>query len=159
MFNQAENEDNLELDNLENAALNNLAEAFENVNINMAQPNYQLLKLYVDTIAYYDGSPYTLNIFIESCENLIATFSQPGNDQLNQYILRAILSKLQGRALTLVGSRSLADWDSIKNALSLTFGDQRNIDCLVQDLIVLTPNKNETPYNFGMRCQDVRSLI
>ncbi len=125
----------------------------------MAQPNYQLLKLYVDTIAYYDGSPYTLNIFIESCENLIAEFSRPNDNQLNQYILRAILSKLQGRALTLVGSRSLADWDSIKNALNLTFGDQRNIDCLVQDLIVLTPNKNETPYNFGMRCQDVRSLI
>lgn len=124
----------------------------------MAQ--YQLLKLNVDTIPHYDGNPHTLGIFIDSCESLINNFQDRTNTQLNTYLLRAIIGKLTGRALTLVGSRiELRSWASIKDTLQLCFGDQRNLDCLIQDLITLCPHRNEAPYNFGMRCQDARSLI
>lgn len=121
---------------------------------------YQLLRLYIDNIPRYDGNPNTLGIFIDNCENLITTFSDENNPPINEFILRAIIAKLVGRALTLIGSRiELRTWVDIKDALKLSFSDQRNIDCLEQDLIILRPQKNETPYNFGMRCQDARSLI
>lgn len=126
----------------------------------MANPNYQLLKLYIDTIPQYEGNPHTLNIFLDNCEILISQFFDATNQQLNSFLLRALMSKLIGRALMLIGSRTeLRTWPEIKQALQLSFGDQRNIDCLVQDLIVLRPLKNETPYNFGMRCQETRSLV
>lgn len=121
--------------------------------------NYQLIKLYIDIIPQYNGDTHTLGIFIESAQNLLNTFFSADAD-LNTFLLRAIIGKLSGRALTLIGSRiELRTWDQIKDALNLCFGDQRNIECLVQDLISLSPNKNETPYNFGMRIQDQRSLI
>lgn len=127
----------------------------------VAQVNYQLLRLYVDTIPNFDGNPHTLSIFINNCTSLINTFYRPEDEILNNFIVRAIIGKLTGRALSLIGSRinELNTWQDIKNALELSFGDQRNLDCLVQDLISLTPGKSETPYNFGMRCQDARSLI
>lgn len=132
-----------------------------NMSLNNAQPiNYQLLRLYIDTIPNYDGNPHTLGIFTDNCENLIATFFYPNNQTINNFILRAIIGKLVGRALSLIGSRTeLRTWEEIKSSLNLSFGDQRNLDCLIQDLIVMRPNKNETTYNFGMRCQDARSLI
>lgn len=148
--------------------LDNLFTSQQNRNsLSMANPTpaprpieYQLLRLYIDNIPKYDGNPNTLGIFIDNCETLIATFSDEHNPQINQFILRAIISKLVGRALILIGSRiELRTWNDIKNALNLSFSDQRNIDCLEQDLINLRPLKNETPYNFGMRCQDARSLI
>lgn len=129
----------------------------------MAAPRpveYQLLRLYIDTIPHFDGNPNTLNIFIENCECLINTFSDEANPALNNFIYRAIIGRLTGRALTLVGPRSeFNTWTQVKNLLTSSFSDQRNIDCLEQDLIVLRPFKNETPYNFGMRCQDARSLL
>lgn len=124
--------------------------------------NYQLLRLYVDAIPNYDGNPHTLSIFLDSCENLISTFADTVNlaSPINNYLLRAIIGKLTGRALALVGCRTeLRAWKDIKEALNLSFSDQRDIDCLVQDLLLLRPLKSESPYNFGMRCQDARCLI
>ncbi|WP_253302429.1 hypothetical protein [Wolbachia endosymbiont of Psylliodes chrysocephala] len=124
--------------------------------------NYPLLQLYVDTIPNFDGNPHILTVFLDACESLIGQFSDRQNNAatINAYILRAIIGKLTGRALSLIGSRSeLTVWIDIKNLLILSFGDQRNLDCHVQDLIALHPFKNEPPCRFGMRCQDSRSLI
>lgn len=127
--------------------------------LNIMSTNLQLLKLYVDTITPYDGNPHTLNIFIENVETLIREFPSP-DSQIISFIFRAIISRLSGRALSLIGARTeFKTWSEIKNALILSFGDQRNLDCLVQDLITLRPLKNESPYNFGIRCQDARSSV
>lgn len=58
--------------------------------------NYQLLRLYIDSIQNVDGNPYTLTIFISSCDNLIQNFYDNNNAQLNSFLLRAIKSKLTG---------------------------------------------------------------
>lgn len=124
--------------------------------------NYQFIKLYLDTITAYDGNPYTLNIFLNSCEQFLISFFNTAKteDPINQFLLKAVLGKLTGRALMLIGNRpEINDWDSIKKALKLNFSDQRDLDSLVQDLILLRPFKNESPYDFGTRCQDARSLI
>jgi CHAD domain-containing protein len=60
----------------------------------------------------------------------------------------------------LIGTKTdLNTWDLLKNALRLSFGDQRNLDCLEQDLLTLFPFKNEPPLEFGKRIQIVRSKL
>ena len=143
-----------------NSLFNNLdLESSKEIDLEMAT-DYQLLRLSLDSIPHYDGNPHTLNVFIDNCDFLYNTFANANNSSLTNFILRAIIGKLTGRALMLIGSRiELKTWNEVKRALQLSFGDQRNVDCLIQDLIVLKPFKSESPYNFGMRCQDARSLI
>jgi hypothetical protein len=60
----------------------------------------------------------------------------------------------------LIGTKTdLKTWDSVENALRLSFDDQRNLDCLEQDLITLFPFKGEQPLEFGKRIQIVRSML
>ncbi|XP_050313687.1 GATA zinc finger domain-containing protein 14-like [Anthonomus grandis grandis] len=143
------------------ASMEQITNASTSGSNNNTNVNYSLLKLYVDTIPNFDGNPHTLAVFINNCTSLINNFYKEGDDIHNNFISRAIIGKLTGRALTLIGSRvnELETWENIKSALELSFGDQRNLDCLVQDLITLSSNKGKTPYNFGMRCQDARTLI
>lgn len=129
-----------------------------------AQPmNYQLLRLYIDTIPNFNGTDNcTLEIFLEHCQFLVETYSNRRNrdDPINGFLIRAVISKLTGNALTLVGSRpEIRDWIDLKNLLRLTFGDQRNIDCLVQEMLIMKPFKNESFVNFGQRIQKCRSQI
>lgn len=123
--------------------------------------NYQLLKLFIDTIPYYDGDRNTLEIFIEHCEALYSNFSTVNpDDAFNSFLLRAIIGRLTGIALNLVGSRpEVRNWNDLKALLRLTFGDQRNLDCLVQDLMIMHPLKNEIYSNFGQRILKCRSAI
>jgi hypothetical protein len=120
--------------------------------------NLQLIKLHVDTVPQYDGNLTTLEIFISSCDHLFNTF---GTDPtIASYLLRVVIGKLTGRAQALVATKTeLNSWPLIKRTLRSCFGDQRNIDCLEQDLIFLRPFKNESPLNFGQRIQTVRSQL
>ena len=121
-------------------------------------PNYQLLKLYVDTIPHYNGDQNTLEIFINACDYLFRTYGCVA--ELTDYLLRVVLSKLTDRAQLLIASKTeLRDWNSVKDALRLSFGDQRNLDCLEQDLITIYPTKNEQPLDFGKRIQVIRSHL
>lgn len=125
--------------------------------------NYQLLRLYIDSIPQFSGNDYnTLEIFIEHCESLLQTYINRTNpqDPLNSFLIRAIIGKLNGRALMLIGSRpEIRNWDELKDLLRLSFGDQRNLDCLVQELIALKPHKNESFFTFGQRIQKCRSAV
>ncbi|KAF2879800.1 hypothetical protein ILUMI_26375 [Ignelater luminosus] len=121
--------------------------------------NYQLLKLYVDTIPHYNGDRNTLEIFVSACDYLFVIYNS--NDaQLKAYLLRVVIGELTDRAQLLIGTRTeLNSWELIKDALRLSFGDQSNIDCLEQDLITLYPKKNEPLLEFGRRIQVVRSRL
>lgn len=124
--------------------------------------NYQLMKLYIDTIPNFSGDSGTLEIFLEHCDCLINQYKniQNLNDPINSFLLRAVIGKLSGNALMLVGSRpEIRAWTDLKNLLRLSFGDQRNLDCLVQDIIIMRPLKNESFLTFGQRIQKARSSI
>lgn len=124
--------------------------------------NYSLLKLYVDIIPNFNGDPHTLEVFLEHCDYLITTYknSENPNDPLNGFLTRAIIGKLTGNALMLVGSRpEIRDWSDLKALLRLSFGDNRNLDCLVQEMIAMKTFKNETFLAFGQRIQKARSAI
>lgn len=131
-----------------------------NVPVNVPTPNLQLLKLYVDTIPYYGGDPNTLEIFITACKHMYSTYNIFHDIQLQNFLLRAVIGKLVDRAQILIGTRSeLNSWPLIKNALRQSFGDQRNVECLEQDLITLQPSKGEQPLDFGKRIQIARSRL
>lgn len=125
--------------------------------------NYQLMRLYIESIPNFNGNDdHTLEIFIEHCNSLIETYQNRNNahDPLNTFLIRAVIGKLTGRALMLVGSRpEVRNWDDLKTLLRLSFGDQRNLDCLVQELIAMRPHKNESFTAFGQRIQKSRSAI
>lgn len=124
--------------------------------------NYTLLRYQADNIPHFDGNPKILQRFISSCENLLKAFQNKVNvnDPINVCLLDTILGKLTHRAADLIASRAeLNTWQLIKDSLIVSFADQRSIDCLIQDLIMLKPLKNEPSLNFGMRIQDARSLL
>lgn len=128
----------------------------------LPQVNIGLLRFQADNIPFFDGNPKQLHRFINACENFIRAFQNANNpdDPINICLFDTVLSKLRDRAADLIGSRTeLNSWNLIKDALNLTFSDQRSIDCLIQDLIAIKPNKIETPLQFGMRIQDSRSLL
>lgn len=128
----------------------------------MSNKDISLLRYQADNIPHFDGNARLLQRFICSCENFLINFQNANDptDAINIILLDTILGKLRGRAADLIGSRSeLKTWQQIKNALNVTFSDQRGIDCLIQDLISIKPLKNESPINFGMRIQDARSLL
>src|SRR3978361_224471 len=97
------------------------------------KPDMQLLKLYVDTVPHYDGNKDTLEVFISSCDFLFSTFKTTTDALLRHYLISDILGKHVVRAQIIIPTRAELDsWDKIKEALRLSFGDQRNIDCLEQ---------------------------
>lgn len=155
--------DSEELDNLsDDLSILFLNTVNMTTNQNQSVINVPLLRYQADNIPPFDGNPKQLNRFINACENFIRAFQNPTvpQDPINICLFDTILSKLRDRAADLICSRSeLNSWQLIKDALNLTFSDQRSIDCLIQDLITLKPAKNESPLQFGMRIQDARSLL
>lgn len=141
-----------------------LADQINNLNIdNMANANaidYQLLRLNVDTIPTFDGSSELTEIFIARCEAVLNDYRAQNNELINSYLIKAIIGKLRDRALIAIGSRTeLRTWPDIRNSIRQRFGDLRNYDCLVQDLISLKPLKNEKPLDFAERIQISRSRL
>ncbi|KAK9752214.1 hypothetical protein QE152_g4416 [Popillia japonica] len=97
--------------------------------------------------------------------------------QLDDLLNRIFQSKLEGRALQLVGSREviqswhgralqlvgsrevIQSWNDLKDLLQQNFCDQRSERCLVQDLMQIRPERGETAYNFGIRCKNLLNLV
>lgn len=128
----------------------------------MAQPNYALIRYQADNIPQFDGNPKLINRFISSCENFLNAHRDRNNANaaINVALFDTVLSKLIGRAADLIASRiELNSWELIRNAIISTFSDQRSVDCVIQDIITMKPDKNENPQQFGLRLQDIRSLL
>lgn len=146
--------------NISNIVENIVQDAQQQAANNEMAQNFQ--QYYINAIPTFNGDRATLAIFISASESLLTNFvdrANPNNPQ-NEWLLRLVISKLEGRARALIGSREDAtDWNSIKALLLQYFSDQRDEDCLVRDLMNLRPDGKETPYSFGMRIQDVRSLL
>lgn len=155
--------------NITESLIDDLLERVSNISIisdssdsdNESTINMELSKLHLEAVPVYDGEPATLSMFISGGEYLMQFSDRTNRDNpINSYLLRVILSKLTGRAAVLIGNREDANsWPRIKELLLQFFGDQRDENCLLRDLLNLKPERNETPYQFGIRCQDVRSLL
>ena len=121
-----------------------------------------LYRIYSDNIPLFNGDEHILPAFIRSCEELVATFQnarEPLNP-VNKCIISTIISRLRGKAAEIICPRNeLNTWALIKQTLRDTFSDGRNLDCLLNDLMSTTINRNETLTQFGLRLQTLRSLL
>lgn len=122
----------------------------------MANP---MQNYHVNAIPTYDGDQANLAIFITACESLLNTFADRNEPARNEWLLRIIIGKLEGRARALIGTRDVTRWQEVKDILLQYFSDQRDEDCLARDMLTMRPDNRESPYQFGMRIQDVRSLL
>ncbi|KAJ8984984.1 hypothetical protein NQ317_016895 [Molorchus minor] len=97
-------------------------------------------------IPSFDGNPNKLHRFISVSETILNHYfdTQNTSNFQNTLLLNGILNKLEGRAEEVIGITGTRDWNSIKNALLQNFGDQRDENCLNQDLSRLKLYLNET---------------
>lgn len=124
----------------------------------IANPNYHLNRY--QNIPTFDGNPKQINRFITACDNFFDTHRnrENVNAPINICLFDTILSKLVGRAADIIASRvELANCNLVSQARINTFSHQRSIDCVVEDLLNLKPDRNENPQSFGIRIQDTRS--
>lgn len=129
-------------------------------NLIMAEQNLQ--SFHLQTIPKFDGERTTLPVFLKNCEAFISTYVDNANPQnpRNAWILRSILSRLEGRAMALVGSREDANsWFNIKRLLLQYFSDQRSLDCLLRELMYLKKDSRESLHEFGIRVQDMHNQL
>lgn len=129
-------------------------------NLMMAEQNLQ--SFHLQTIPKFDGERTTLPVFLKNCEAFISTYidnANPANPR-NAWILRSILSRLEGRAMALVGSREDANsWFNIKRLLLQYFSDQRSLDCLLRELMYLKRDPRESLHEYGIKIQDVHNQL
>ena len=132
---------------------------FLSTNSIMSEPNFQELRLLLDIIPNFSGNKCELQNFVSACNETLAYYPQ-ASEPLKKILFRGILNKLRGKALTLISSRADLDtWDKVKEALRSAFADQRSFTCLLYELHSLKRGMKESPFDFGLRCQYIRSLI
>ncbi|KAJ8972835.1 hypothetical protein NQ317_001095 [Molorchus minor] len=135
------------------------------LDINMALPERRtldtnLLKLYLDTVPIFDGNSLVLHSYIDSVRNTFTNFPDDPHHVTHNLILQAVKNKLKNRAQNLIASRTdLTTWIEIERLLKLTFGDQRDLQYLTHQLTSIRPNRNERPYDFGLKLQELRAAI
>lgn len=122
--------------------------------------NYTLVRLFLETIPLYDGDKDMLEIFVSACDSFHDKYYSRTNAELNLFIYQAILGKLKGNALLIIGSRTeLNTWPLIKDELRNTYGERLNLDNLEQILMICSLQKDETYHNFAKRLQIIRSKL
>lgn len=124
--------------------------------------NYQLIRYQADNIPTFDGNPKQVNRFITACNNFLDAHRDNTNQAapINVALFDTIMNKLVGRAADIIASRiELNTWELVRTAIQNTFADQRSVDCIIQDIITMKPDRNEKSFEFGVRLQDARSLL
>lgn len=101
-------------------------------------------------IPTFNGNPNRLHRFVDACESILTYYydRQDNNSFQNILLINGILNKLEGRAEEVIAINGVKSWDDIKFTLLENFGDQRDENCLNQDLVNLKQSFNETPYQF-----------
>lgn len=114
----------------------------------MAPPVLDIKNLSI--IPHFDGNCNKLHRFISAAESILTHYYDQANPNSfqNTLLLNGILNKLDGRAEEVVAIYGAKSWEDIKNALLQNFGDQRDENCLNQDLVNLRQKPHETPFQF-----------
>lgn len=128
-------------------------------NLNMPVPALDIKNLSI--IPNFDGNPNKLYRFISASESILTHYFDKTNlaNFQNVLLMNGILNKLEGRAEEVIAINGADSWDDIKNTLLQNFGDQRDENCLNQDLVNLRQKPNETPHQFHKRVLHLLNTI
>lgn len=109
----------------------------------------------------FDGNPTRLTRFINASESILNRYFDTNdlNNFQNTIIMNSLLNKLEGRAEEVVAIYGSNSWNDIKSALIKNFGDQRDENCLNQDLVNLKQKHNEMPSQFYERVLHLLNTI
>ena len=98
----------------------------------------QRINFALNTIPQYDGSIYSLNIYIGSVDSVSELLStlQPELDDFEQaMIFLSVRNKIVGKALNLVKDAEIRDWQTIKDSLLNSFADKATSVTILHDII------------------------
>lgn len=100
----------------------------ENQTINMAQTiNFQLFKIDLDTIPYFEGNEHEINYFVRVCSNIHTRHQAV--PEVQTVIIDSMFSKLKGRAKQILAARDdLLTWPQLKTAIIEHFSDNRDFE-------------------------------
>lgn len=114
---------------------------------------------YLDLIPYFDGDTSKLPIFLDTCEQVLGMIAHDNNVQKIQFLMLHFRNKIVGKAAQILAARNITTFPELKKLLLNTFGDQRNEESLLNDLMMLSQNHNESPSQFADRCISLRGLL
>lgn len=117
--------------------------------------NLRLLHSLSSIIPEYDGNQSTLSDFISACSFVFDQIDE--NLQLG--FLFIVKNKLIGPARQFISSRSLNDWESVRQLLIGHFGDCRDTESLLRDLTACVQKPNETPRSFVQRIENLLTKL
>lgn len=119
--------------------------------LSVTQPNIEIRPL--DLIPDFDGTPHKLYRFISLADETLQQYwdNDNTNSVRNRYIFNCIVSKLKGRAEEIISISGANTWPLIKSTLLNTFGDQRDENALLSDLIQIRQKPNEDPITYYYR--------
>lgn len=148
--NSAQSSDNLNI--LSNSFSNN-SNNLNSFSIMTSRPQIEIKPL--ELVPEFDGSPCRLFRFISMASEVLNTYwdSTPANINCpqNMYIFNSIISKLRGRAEEVISISGSQTWEEVKDTLVTNFGDQRDENSLLADLISLRQKPNEDCVQFYYR--------
>lgn len=134
--------------------IENLSVTLSNIDLtksNMTAPTIDIKPL--DLLPEFDGTTHKLYRFITLAEDTLDTYwdqNSPGCLK-NKFLLNSIIAKLKGRAEEIVAVSGAQTWPQIKNTLLTTFGDLRDENALLSDLIQTSQKLNEDTITYYYR--------
>lgn len=117
--------------------------------------NLKLLHSLSTIIPEYDGNQSTLSDFISACSFVFEQI----DENLQPGFLFVVKNKLIGPAKQFISSRSLNDWESVRQLLIGHFGDCRDTESLLRDLTACVQKPNETPRSFVQRIENLLTKL
>jgi hypothetical protein len=137
-------------------------EILENIvvpEIKMAPSINDVSRHVVDLIPMFAGEEDALKPFIDACDYFIRLYAIRDANELNEYLLKVILSKLTGKAYVLVGSRGPETWTDLKKMLLEYFSNKKDITTLAQEMWMIQPQRGEGVEEFSYKIYQSRKSI
>lgn len=115
------------------------------------QPSIDIKPL--DLLPDFDGTAHKLYRFITLADETLDTYWDHNNvaSLNNKFLLNAIISKLTGRAEEIVAVSGARTWPQIKDTLLTTFGDLRDENALLSDLVQTYQKPSEDTITYYYR--------
>lgn len=119
----------------------------------------QKFRMQIDFMPKFKGDPHTLNVFLASCEELLIQYVNPTTTCNDPFILSALKSRLEGKALRQLGARTFGTWNELRIALTESFSSGKKYRNYIDEINNAHRNPNETILEFTNRLSELHDLL